>query len=63
MASQHSTPSPGKDDKSRQRPQGSPQDGDDQKQQGGSSHGNDNAGNFANDPDRARKAGQKGGRS
>lgn len=61
MASEHSGTSHEKDQKSRQRQHGTHQDQKGDGKRDGSSGGKDNAGNFANDPDRARKTGQKGG--
>jgi hypothetical protein len=59
-----------KDDKGRERQgqQGQHGSPDDQESQDSHIKGprkgkNDNPGNFANDPDRARKSGQKGGQS
>lgn len=50
-----------KDDERSRQPQGGRESGShsDDKSRGGK----ENPGNFANDPDRARKAGQKGGHS
>jgi general stress protein YciG len=63
MASQHSGTSHQKDDKTPQRQRGSDQDRQDEDKGSGSSRGKDHPGNFANDPDRARKPGHKGGQS
>jgi general stress protein YciG len=55
-----------KDQQQKARPQSgqdvSREDDDDSKQ-GSSTHKGGNAGNFANDPDRARKSGEKGGKA
>jgi general stress protein YciG len=65
MATQRSGTNHPKDDKTRQPQQGShpDQQGEDEDKDGGSSHREDNPGNFANDPDRARNPGHKGGQS
>jgi general stress protein YciG len=63
MATQENT-SPGKGQTAKDRqPPRQGQDNDQSRGDSGSKDKSGNRGNFANDPDRAREAGQKGGQS
>ncbi len=63
MASQHSGTTHPRDDKSRERQHGTQPDQKNDQQEDSSSGGKGDTGNFANDPERARKSGRKGGKS
>ena len=63
MASQHSGATHPRNDKSRERQHGTQQDEKDEDQEDGASGGKGNSGTVANDPERARKSGRKGGKS